>query len=141
MNRFNQLHWPLIIGMGALALIRPFMNIIGLMDALGRPTGQILVTLLISAIWLAIVVLNRVERPVLTLVLTGMVYGLFALVLGAILSPILTGQLSGPLANPFILPFALVSILVTNGIWGLIVGVLAWAIGQIGQPQKQSPSS
>lgn len=135
-NRFNQLHWPLIVGMAALAFIRPFMNITGMMDLIGRPSGPILMTLLISAAWLAIVVLSSVREPVLTLTCTGVVYGLFAFLLGAILSPLLTGELSGPIANPFILPFAVAAILVTNALWGLAIGLVAWVIQQAIRPSN-----
>jgi hypothetical protein len=110
--------------MGALALIRPFMSITGLMEGLGRPFGSIFMTVLISVAWLAIVVLARVREPIFTLIFTGLVYGAFAIVISAILSPILTGELAGPITNPF----AIVSVLITNAIWGLIVGVIALGI-------------
>ena len=131
MNSLKQLHWPLIVGMGALALIRPFMNITGLMESLGRPFGPIFLTVVISVVWLAIVVLAKVPKPLLTLVFTGISYGVFAIIISAILSPILTGELAGPFARPLILPFAVVSILVTNALWGLIVGLVAQAIQQM----------
>jgi hypothetical protein len=131
MNKLQQLHWPLIIGMGALALLRPLMNIIGVMDGLGRPLGPLFVTGLISLVWLTIVVIFRVRQPLLTLIFTGMAYGVFSFGLGAIISPLLTGELFGPLVRPFILPFALVSVLTTNAIWGAVVGFLAWAIQEV----------
>ena len=127
MNNLNQLHWPLIIGMGALALVRPFMNITGLMEGLGRPFGPLLVAVLISVAWLAIVVLGRVRQPLLTLVFTGLTYGVFAIVISGVLSPILEGELSGPLANPI----AIVPVLLTNALWGLFVGLIAWALQQM----------
>ena len=137
MNKLQQLHWPLIVGMGAFALIRPFLNIIGVMDLLGRPFGPVAVTVLISVAWLAIVVLARVREPIWTLTFTGIVYGVFAFALGTILSPILTGELSGPIANPFILPFAVTGILVTNALWGFVVGLAAWAIQRVNRPGGQ----
>jgi hypothetical protein len=137
MNRFQQLHWPLIIGMGALALIRPFLNIIGVMDLLGRPFGPLAVTALISVAWLVIVVAARVREPIWTLTFTGIVYGIFAFVLGSILSPILTGELSGPIANPFILPFAITGILVTNALWGFVIGLIAWTVQKATRPESQ----
>ena len=100
MNRFNHLHWPLIVGMGAFALIRAFANISGFMELLGRPFGPIFMTVFISIIWLAIVVFARVREPVITLTLTAIVYGIFAFALGAILSPILTGELRVPSPIP-----------------------------------------
>jgi hypothetical protein len=127
MNTLKQLHWSLIIGMGALALIRPFMNITGVMEGLNRPFGPIFVTVLISVAWLAIVVFARVRKPMLTLIFAGLTYGVFAIVISAILSPILTGRLSGPITHPL----ALVSVLVTNAFWGLTVGLIALGIGQM----------
>lgn len=137
MNKLEQLHWPLIIGMGALALIRPLMNITGMMEGLGRPFGPIFVTGLISLVWVAIVVIFRVRQPLLTLIFTGMAYGIFSFMLGAVLSPLLTGELSGPLARPFILPFALASVLTTNAIWGAVVGLLAWGIQEMTRPNHR----
>lgn len=127
MNKLEQLHWPLIIGMGALALIRPLLNIVGLMDGLGRPFGPLLVTVLISLAWLLIVVASRVRRPLLTLVWTGIAYGLLAILLSAILSPMLQGHLMGPLTNPY----ALLSVLITNAIWGGAVGLVALAVQRL----------
>lgn len=121
MNKLNQLHWPLIIGLGALALVRPLMSITGLLDLLGRPTSAIAVTVGISLLWLVIVVGTRVRRPFLTLVAVGVTYGVFAILLSAILSPMLTGVLTGPSTNMA----ATISVLITNAIWGGIVGVLA----------------
>lgn len=126
MHKFDQLHWGLILGLGALALIRPLLNIVGLMDGLGRPLGPLLLTGLISLAWLVIVVLSNVGQPVLTLIWTGIAYGVFAILLSAILSPILDGALRGPLTNPI----AAISVLVTNAIWGGAVGLVALAVRQ-----------
>jgi hypothetical protein len=132
MNNLKQLHWPLIIGLGALAFLHPLLNISGMMEIIGRPLGPILVNLFISAVWLVTVLFVRARQPILTLVCTGAVHGLFALLLGAILSPLLTGASFAPIANPFILPFALTSVLLTNMLWGFAVGVVAWALQQAG---------
>lgn len=132
MNNDNQLQWPLIIGMGALALIRPFLSITGLMDLLGRPIGPLLITLLISVAWLAIVVYVRADRPMLTLVCTGLTYGVFAILISAALSPIVDGQLVGPITNTF----ATVSVLITNAIWGGLVGLCAWVLLSLTNPGK-----
>ncbi len=132
MNKLKQLHWPLIIGMGALALIRPVMNITGLMEGLGRPFGPILITMLISLAWLLIVVLTNVREPLLTLVCTGMSYGVFAIGISAIVSPMLMGQLMGPITNPV----AMVAVLITNGIWGALVGLGALALQTVTRPVR-----
>ncbi|WP_231314414.1 hypothetical protein [Neobacillus sedimentimangrovi] len=78
-------------------------------------------TILISLIWLIIVVMKKCQHPIQILVFAGNSYAIFATILSAMLSPILNGQLQGPLANPL----ALISIIVTNIIWVLLIGVLA----------------
>jgi hypothetical protein len=134
MNKLEQLHWPLIIGLGALALIRPLLSVVGLMDGLGRPFGPLLITALISLAWLGIVLISRVRRPFLTLVWTGIMYGIFAMLLSAILSPILHGKLMGPLTNPF----AFVAVLITNAIWGGAVGLLALGLQRLSGAKQAS---
>jgi hypothetical protein len=124
MNKLNHLQWPLIMGLGALGLIRPLMNVTGLMEGLGRSFGPILITVLISLAWLAIVVLVRVREVLLTLICTGLASGVFALLISAIVSPIVMGQLSGPITSPV----AIVSVLFSDAIWGALVGLCALAI-------------
>ncbi|MFD0871590.1 hypothetical protein [Paenibacillus residui] len=116
--------WLLILAMGALALIRPIMSMLGLLERIGQPTASIVVTIVITLIWISVVVFTRVRQPLVVLLLTGITYGVFAILISAILSPVLTGQLQGPLTNPF----AVISVLVTNAIWGLLAGLLASAL-------------
>ncbi|SHF15133.1 hypothetical protein SAMN05444392_108140 [Seinonella peptonophila] len=114
----------LILGLGALALIRPLMKITGLIDLIGQQFGSILLTILISLAWLLIVVKKNIQKPILILVFAGISYAIFATIISGILSPILLGQLQGPLTNPL----GFISVIVTNIIWGLIVGGIALAI-------------
>lgn len=114
----------LIMGLGALALIRPVMKITGAMDLIGQQFGSILMTILISLAWLIIVLVKKVPNPVIVLVYAGLSYALFAIILSGILSPILDGKLQGPLTNPL----AVVSVFATNAIWGLIIGGVAVAL-------------
>ncbi|MCL4858107.1 MAG: hypothetical protein KJZ93_01820 [Caldilineaceae bacterium] len=121
MNKIEQLQWPLIMGMGALALVRPFLSIVGWMDGLGRPAGPLLVSGLISLAWLAIAVFGRVRQPVLTLMGAGVAYGFFAILISAILAPVHMGAWAGPVTNPF----ATLAVLLTNAFWGALTGSLA----------------
>lgn len=116
--------WFLIVGLAALAFLRPLMSVTGLSEAIGQPVASITVTLLISLVWLVVVVWTRVSRPVVTLMFTGLVYGVFAILISAVLTPLLTGQLQGPATNIF----AVVSVLFTNAVWGLFVGFIAWTV-------------
>jgi len=112
----------LILVLGAIALIRPLSKITGIIDIFGnRARGSLLMTLIVSAIWIFIVVKNKFENPVSTLVYAGLSYGVFSIILSGILFPILTGRLQGPL----VFPPAIFIILILNIIWGFITGVIA----------------
>ncbi|WP_413450398.1 hypothetical protein AA0Y32_06980 [Georgenia phoenicis] len=120
----SQLNWVLVLGLGALALIRPLARINGLADAIGSPAGPILLTVLITGAWVAIVGLSRVARPVITLTLAGLAYGVYVIPLSAALSTMLDGTLEGPVATPL----AIVPLLATNAAWGALAGVLALGV-------------
>jgi hypothetical protein len=117
----RRLNWPLVIGLAALALVRPLSSIVGMSDVLGKPATPLILTAAITVAWVLIVGLSRVREPLLTLVAAGLSYAVAAIVLSAVLSPILTGELQGPLA----MPAAIIPMLVTNALWGLIAGGLA----------------
>lgn len=117
-------NWLLVLGLGAVALVRPLARITGAADGLGTPAGPLLLTGLVTLVWVGVVGLGRVPRPVLTLVLSGLAYGVFVVPLSAVLSTVLTGTLQGPVAAPV----AVVPILLTNALWGLVAGLLALAV-------------
>lgn len=121
MNELKELRWPLILGLGAFALLRPLLNIFGVMDDLGRPWGPFLITVGITAVWVG-AGLRYANRPIPTLTCAGVTYGVLASLLSAVLSPILTGEFQGPFATPFMIGF--VSLLLINAVWGAIAGGL-----------------
>ncbi|MFD2655206.1 hypothetical protein [Gracilibacillus thailandensis] len=121
------LNWKLIFILSSIALIRPFLSMSGISEAIGKPFVSITATILITLIWIIVVVLQNEAQPLLTLTFVGIGYGILAIIISGIFSPILTGQLQGPLANPF----AIVSVLITNAIWGAIAGAIATAFRKI----------
>lgn len=120
----GKVNWLLVIGLSSLALIRPLMSMLGLLERIGQPMASITVTIIISIVWIAVVLQFRVDHPLKTLLYTGIAYGIWAILISAIVSPILTGQLQGPVTNPF----AMVSVILTNAIWGLITGWIATVV-------------
>lgn len=124
-ERSAGLPWALLLGLGALALVRPLLSVVGITEAVGGAVVQPLATLLVTAVWVGTVVAVREPRPVLTLALTGLTCAAASIVLSAVLSPVLSGELQGPLANPI----ALVPIAAVNALWGLVAGLLALALG------------
>ncbi|MGD7789123.1 hypothetical protein ACQCX2_12450 [Propionibacteriaceae bacterium Y1700] len=125
MNRFRSLNWILVLALGLLALIRPVVNIIE--DQLGVDNGPavpVVLTVLITVIWIAVVGLGGQRHPVLTLACAGVTYAVLAITLSGILSPILGGELQGPLADPI----AILPMLITNLVWGMAAGALALVV-------------
>lgn len=125
MNNLRALNWPMIVALGALALIRPLVRIAE--DQLGienRPAIPVSLTIVIFVVWVLVVGLSSVPEPVLTLVFAGLVYAVLAIALSGVLSPILGGELRGPLANPI----AIAPMLLFNALWGLLAGALALAV-------------
>lgn len=126
-EELQHLPWRLIAALGAFALLRPFASILGLTDAWGKPATPILLTLVITAVWVAVVVVRRVQRPLLILSLAGACYAVLVIPLSAVLSLLLSGQLQGPVA----MPLAIVPLLITNVLWGAVSGVLALGVQQL----------
>ncbi|MGD7707865.1 hypothetical protein [Microlunatus sp. Y2014] len=117
----RQVNWPLVVGLAAVGLVRPLLSIVGITDALGRPATPLVLTVVITVVWVLVVGLSRVRQPLLTLVFAGIGYGLLAALISVILSPLLTGEMQGVGA----VPFAIIPILITNALWGLVAGGLA----------------
>lgn len=124
-ERSAGLPWALILGFGALALVRPLLSVVGITEAVGGAVVQPLATLLVTVVWVGTVVAVREPRPVLTLALTGLTYAAASVVLSAVLSPVLSGELQGPLVNPI----ALVPMAAVNVLWGLVAGLIALGLG------------
>lgn len=128
MNKIKSLQWPLILGLGALALVRPLVSIVEFqLDVSDPPAVPIIITLVISAVWIAVVGFSKTAHPVLTLLFAGLTYAVLSIILSGILSPILTGELQGPLA----MPIAIIPVLLTNAIWGLAAGGLALVVQRL----------
>ena len=124
----RNLQWPLVLGLGALALVRPIIKTI--QDQAGTaspPVLSIVLTVAITALWAVVVGLSRTSRPIATLVAAGLSYAVLSMLLSGVLSPILTGRLQGPLATPV----AIVPVLLTNAVWGAVAGVLALALQRL----------
>ncbi|WP_026184857.1 hypothetical protein [Salinispora vitiensis] len=123
MNETNGLDWKLILGLGLFATFRPILSIVGVYEsgALRSPVGPIVMTILISVVWLTMVVLRRARQPVTTLTLAGFAYGAFAIVLNLALQPILTDAKLIPAPG-------MIMILLVNALWGAALGLIAWAL-------------
>lgn len=107
---------------GLLAFTRPLMKIVGLIQVFdNEAVGSIVMTLLISFVWIVITVKKDLENPVQVLVGAGVCYAILVTIGSGTLSPLLDGRLQGPLSHPV----AFISVFFTNFIWGFITGNIA----------------
>jgi hypothetical protein len=118
--------------LGAVALVRPLLSIAGAYDYLGGAAGRVVVTILIAAVWIGAVVILRDPRPLLTLAAAGAAYGLFTIFLQQVMWNLVLGEVlvEAPDSTP-ILVISWVAILVTNMIYGAILGLVATGLGRL----------
>ncbi len=132
MNQLAKLRWGLIAFLGAVALGRPLLSIAGAYDFLGGAAGRVVVTILIATVWIGAVVILRVPRPLLTLAAAGTAYGLFTIFLQQVMWNLVLGEV--PAEAPDSMPILVISwvaILVTNTIYGAILGLVATGLGRL----------
>lgn len=111
----TNLHWPLILALGAVALVRPFLSILGISGV------SILATVLITVVWVGTVVIRRIQHPILTLTAAGGMYGVYVIIMMLVGDPSRVAQLG----------YAGSSIVITNLVWGGISGLIAAGIHRI----------
>lgn len=110
--------WPLVAGLAAMALLWPLTGLTGVGSGPGRAFAIIGIT---AVVWIGVVGLGRVARPVLTLTLTGVAFGIVATA---------TSMLFG---GPGVLgdgaaPWMVVPALAMDAFWGFVAGLLALAV-------------
>jgi hypothetical protein len=120
-NLSNTNNRNLILQLASLTLLKPVVHMTGLVNLFGGPIISNRITTLVSIIWIIAVMTKGVEKPLKTLVLTGMAGGVYVVIFGSIFSPIFNGGFLGLIANPF----AIAGAMVTNTFWGFMTGIFA----------------
>lgn len=67
-TNFKNLPWGLVLGLAALALVRPVLRMSGVADGVSTAVVALGATTLITVVWVLVVGLSRTPEPVLTLV-------------------------------------------------------------------------
>lgn len=123
----RELRWPLIVLLALSGLLRPVLSVAGVYDALGafgRPWAPLLVTLLLAVGWVAVAVLARVRRPVLTLTIAGIGYGLAAIALNLVLHLFLDSAEWIPAPGYLAIP-------AWNALQGAVLGAIALGLQRL----------
>lgn len=113
--------WPVVLGLGAFALLVPLTELTGLSRAVGPALAVLVPVAVVATSWIGVVGFARVPRPVLTLTLAGTVSGVVLLLLSLTLG-------TGPAVDGVVLLLvAVVEITRSTGL-GALAGVVAAAI-------------
>ena len=113
----------LAVLLGLVGLARPVLSVVGAYDSgpLSKPVGPLVLTALVSLVWIVAVVIAEPARPVLTLVAAGLAYGVAAILLNWSLQPFLDSAETIPLPGYF-------GILIFNAGQGAVLGLIAWLV-------------
>lgn len=116
------LSWPLVLGLGSLALLWPLAHLTGVSDVIGQPATALSILAFVALVWIGVVGFGRVPRPVLTLTLAGTTYGLLIILLGAIF-----GERAERVSGLISVVAALFE-LVQSTVLGSLIGLVALAV-------------
>jgi hypothetical protein len=122
-TRSPALSWSNILGLGALALLWPLLELTGIAGALGDPVTTVLLLVVVGGVWVGTVGLGGEPRPVATLTLAGTVYGTLVVLLAAALG--IGRELHGAATFYALVPLGLCTAL------GTVAGLLASTVQRI----------
>lgn len=117
------LPWLLIIGLASLSLLWPLTSQWQLGQGLPRAAAVLGLTALV---WIGVVGVGRIPRPVLTLTLTGLLHGLIGMVVGWVLPG---GGPGGGLSALWLMLPSLATSAGVGALLGLVASALQSAIG------------
>lgn len=126
-QRKAPLRLGLILGMSVLPLIITLPQALDPFGFASDGVVQGLLALLVTAVWVALVGgRGREERPVATLVVTGMLSGSYTFVIALVAAVNSAGA-----AALIALPFLLLAMLAAGALWGLLAGGLAVVVQRL----------
>lgn len=121
--------WAVVLGLGSMALLWPLAALTGT-GGTGTPRALTILGLT-AVVWIGVVGLGRVPRPVLTLTLTGLVFGLVAMAASTVLGGIGVPGDGAP-------AWTVVPALVVHAFWGSVTGLLALAVQRTRAPDRRA---
>ena len=119
--------WPVVLGLGALALLFPLAELTGVPAALGEAPTALLLLGLVAVVWIGGIGLGRVPRPVLTAVLAGVAFGAILVVLSLALG-------TGPDVDGTLLVGVAAFEIGRSAVLGALAGLLAAAVQRNRRP-------
>lgn len=119
--------WAVVAGLSALALLWPLTGLTGVLGT-GAPRAFAIIGIT-AAVWIGVVGLGRVPRPVLTLTLTGLAYGIVGVALGQLV-PVLAGY-GGPGGSGVEPAWTIIPALLVDTFVGAVAGLVAAGVQRL----------
>ncbi|MEU4384090.1 hypothetical protein [Promicromonospora sp. NPDC023805] len=119
--------WAVVAGLSALALLWPLTGLTGVLGT-GAPRAFVILGIT-AAVWIGVVGLGRVPRPVLTLTLTGLAYGVVGVALSQLV-PVLAG-FGGPGGSGVEPAWTIIPALLVDTLVGLLAGLVAAGVQRL----------
>ncbi len=126
-GQLRQVPWKLVFILALVQLARPILSTVGFFDNF-RPQGPIIATAVIALIWVGVAVIGKVREPVKVLAMAGAAYAVVGVAMAVLLQTFFTWSPEETVSVPLLLTAGLVGGIVTNVIWGALLGVVAIGI-------------
>ena len=126
-GQLRQVPWKLVFILALVQLARPILSTVGFFDNF-RPQGPIIATAVIALIWVGVAVIGKVREPVKVLAMAGAAYAVVGVAMAVLLQTFFTWSPEETVSIPLLLTAGLVGGIVTNVIWGALLGVVAIGI-------------
>ena len=126
-GQLRQVPWKLVFILALIQLARPILSTVGFFDNF-RPQGPIIATAVIALIWVGVAVIGKVREPVKVLAMAGAAYAVVGVAMAVLLQTFFTWSPEETVSVPLLLTAGLVGGIVTNVIWGALLGVVAIGI-------------
>lgn len=128
----NVLPWSLIITLGLIALIRPIIKIAG--DVFGytvSPLATVLISVGIAVVWIGVVVMLKVRKPVIVLALSGVAYAVLSIVMALAIQLLAPDLGDSEVAIATLLTSGLIATTIFNAAYGAFLGCVAYGVQKI----------
>ena len=126
-RQLRQVPWKLVFILALVQLARPILSTVGFFDNF-RPQGPIIATAVIALIWVGVAVIGKVREPVKVLAMAGAAYAVVGVAMAVLLQTFFTWSPEETVSVPLLLTAGVVGSIVTNVIWGALLGVVAIGI-------------
>jgi len=122
----KRLPWKIIIILALVQFIRPVLSIAGAFD--NFKAGPLLVTAVVTIVWIVVAVAAKVREPVKVLAAAGAVYAVGSVLVAAFLQIFFTQSPEETVSLPLLLTVGLVASAIYNAAWGALLGLAAMVI-------------